>query len=54
MKIVGELESKLFIPFKVWRKFAFLKKLKYESWEEGAVVLLDKEENEEQVVADFK
>lgn len=43
MKIVGQgRQVNTDIPFGVWRKFAARYRVRYESWEEGQVVLLDK------------
>ncbi|AAW33184.1 putative protein U [Human mastadenovirus B] len=53
MKIVGkEEEIKFDIPFKVWRKYATLRRLEYQSWEEGEVLLV--ESFDKDCIADFK
>ena len=55
MKIVGNLESEVNVPFRVWRKYAYFQKICYESWEEGKVVLLDGDKHkDEEVIADLK
>ncbi|ACZ92170.1 U protein [Human adenovirus 18] len=39
MKMVGRgWEEESDIPFKVWRKFAICKSVKYDSWEEGKLI----------------
>lgn len=54
MKILGNVESEVNVPFRIWRKYAVVKKINYDSWEEGKVVLLDDKNKDEDVIADLK
>ncbi|AIK20573.1 U protein [Simian adenovirus ch1] len=39
MKMMGrDWEEESDIPFKVWRKFAVCKSVRYDSWEEGNLI----------------
>ncbi|WOZ23772.1 U exon protein [Human adenovirus 6] len=45
MKIMGangQEQEESDIPFRLWRKFATKRRLRYQSWEEGNEVLLNK------------
>jgi hypothetical protein len=55
MKIVGaegHEQEESDIPFKLWRKFAARRRLRYQSWEEGKEVLLNKLDKD--LLSDFK
>ncbi|APG53816.1 U exon [simian adenovirus 55] len=44
MRVVGSLsEEWVNVPFRVWRKYAAKHNIGYESWEEGRLVVLDKD-----------
>ncbi|ACN88125.1 putative protein U [Human adenovirus 6] len=55
MKIVGaegQEHEEFDIPFRLWRKFAAKRLLKYQSWEEGKEVMLNKLDKD--LLTDFK
>nr|P0DJX2.1 RecName: Full=U exon protein; Short=UXP [Human adenovirus 2] len=55
MKIVGaegQEHEEFDIPFKLWRKFAAKRRLRYQSWEEGKEVMLNKLDKD--LLTDFK
>lgn len=55
MKIMGangQEQEESDIPFRLWRKFAAKRRLRYQSWEEGNEVLLNKVDRD--LLTEFK